>query len=403
MGIWYEDKRMDYFCITDEQVKKNADCVAAIVFKKDLVDEKNGFSTLNVKNFGESFELYNDEPFRDQPVLTGRMSTGFLVEKNIVATAAHIVNATYVRDIRIVFGYKMLDHTTPVIRIPNENIYEGISIVGLIYNPRSRGGDWALVRLDREVKGQEMVVLSNDKITRNQTIYTIGHPAGLPLKYAPGAKVRGFKDSLFSADLDTYMGSSGSPVFNSDTHEVIGIVVHGDPKDFRWTGKGWASIIYPSRDITSQGPQCTKVSEFVPYINNEFVDSVKVFISYSHKDKVFVDRLALDLKSKGMDVWVFEKKIKVGESIIQKVEEGIARCDYFCLVISRHSVNSNWVKREYRTALNKQLSSGTTPTILPILIQDVELPELLKEIKYADFLRDYSSGFNQLLDAIEKH
>ncbi len=103
-----------------------------------------------------------------------------------------------------------------------------------------------------------------------------------------------------------------------------------------------------------------------------------------------------------MNVWVDEKKIKVGDSIPQKVEEGISGCDFFCLVISRHSVNSKWVEREYRTALNMQLSPGTTPKILPLLIEGVELPLLLREIKYADFSRDYKSGFNDLLNAIKK-
>ena len=50
--------------------------------------------------------------------------------------------------------------------------------------------------------------------------------------------------------------------FDRKTNEVIGIVVRGDNQDFRWTGKGWLSIIYPNPDIHSKEPQCTRVSEF---------------------------------------------------------------------------------------------------------------------------------------------
>jgi len=34
--------------------------------------------------------------------------------------------------------------------------------------------------------------------------------------------------SWFTADLDTYGGNSGSPVFNARTHEVDGILVRGE-------------------------------------------------------------------------------------------------------------------------------------------------------------------------------
>jgi hypothetical protein len=264
-GIWYEDHRMDCFGITDERVKKNVNGVAAIVFEKNLIEEKNGFSTLKVKNYGKSFNLYEGEAFREQPVAVGRLCTGFLVKKDVIATAGHCVCEKTVTDLRIVFGYKMLDPYTPVTRVPNENIYRGEKIIYKVLNREVNRSDWALVQLDREVERQEIVALSQDEITYKQPIYVMGHPSGLPLKYAPGAQVRGFEDAFFTADLDIYMGSSGSPVFNADTHEVIGIVVHGDLRDFRWMGSGWGSIIYTGREKDAKGPNCTKVSEFIEY------------------------------------------------------------------------------------------------------------------------------------------
>lgn len=269
-GIWEKDDRMDYFGIRDERVVKNADCVAAILLKKNLIDEKNGFSTLRVKNYGETHNLCELEHFREQPVTAGWISTGFLVKKNVIATACHSALRHVLRDLRFVFGFKMSDSSTPVVRVPEENIYEGKKIINCAYMPDGNGSDWALVKLDREVENQEVVMLTEDEIECQQEVYLIGHPQGLPIKYAPGARVRGFKKSLFTADLDTYMGNSGSPVFNSETHEVIGIVVHGDTRDLRWTGKGWGSVIYPNRNIYTRKPQCTRVSRF-----KEIVDILK--------------------------------------------------------------------------------------------------------------------------------
>ena len=126
----------------------------------------------------------------------------------------------------------------------------------------------------------------------------------------------------------------------------------------------------------------------------------QIFVSYSHSDKKFVNRLTTDLENAGMSVWVDEKKIKVGESIIKKIAEGISKCDFFCLVISRHSVNSQWVEKEFDTAQVEQLST-VKPKILPFLIQNVDIPSLLKTIKYADFSMDYDEGLMELLDAIK--
>jgi V8-like Glu-specific endopeptidase len=264
-GIWYCDDRVDFYEIQDKQVKKNANCVAAICMEDTLLDTNRGFSLLKVKNFGKSFNLCDSEPFYHQPTAAGHMCTGFLVAEDVIATAAHFVNENNVTTLRIVFGYRMLDPCTPVTRIPNKDIYKGVKIVERIYNRMGNKSDWALVKLNRNVKEKEktIAVLSNKDISRHQPVYVIGHPCGLPLKYAPGAKVGDTrKVAYFGADLDIYSGNSGSPVFDQDTHEVTGMVVRGDNRDFRWTGKGWVSVIYPNREIPSRGAQCTRASEF---------------------------------------------------------------------------------------------------------------------------------------------
>jgi hypothetical protein len=263
-GIWGKDGRRDYYEIKDERIKKNADGVAAIFLKDDLIPGTQGISTLRVKNYGKSFNLDGAEPFRQQPVAAGRLCTGFLVQEDVIATAAHCADEKNVTDLRFVFGYEMEDPFTPVTHTAEKNIYKGKKIIRRVYD-RPIGADWALVRLDRKVEGQPVVTLSEKEISCRQSVYIIGYPLGLPLKYAPRACVRSFNETCFSADLDVYCGNSGSPVFDSETHQAIGIVIRGDNRDFRWSGKGWISIIYPDPNFKSTGPQCTRVSEFIEY------------------------------------------------------------------------------------------------------------------------------------------
>jgi len=265
-GIWLGDGRMDFYDISDEKVKENANCVAAVCMKNSLVETNRGYLTLKVKNYGKTFNLVDSEPFNHQPIVAGRLSTGFLVKEDVVATAAHFVQEGHVTDLRFVFGYRMEDPYKPVTRLPNENIYKGVEVTDRVYRRiKGNGSDWALVKLDRKVKDQVVATLSKDEICSDQEIYVIGHPCGLPLKYAPSGGVRNVEETFFSARLDIYAGNAGSPVFDSNTHEVIGMVVSGYNRDFRWTGKGWASIIYPNTDIQSPLPQCTRVSEFIKH------------------------------------------------------------------------------------------------------------------------------------------
>jgi hypothetical protein len=262
-GIWSDDL-MDCYELTDEPIKNNADCTAIICLKDNLTDKKNGFSTLKVKNYGKTFNLCDAEPFYDQPISAGISFSGFLVKENVIAAAGHCVNKNNLTDLRIVFGYKMLDPTTPVTQVSNENIYKGVRIIHKVLNHTGNKSDWALVKLDRKVVGPSVPKLSGKRIFSDQPVYVIGHPVGLPLKYTAGASVRDAHETYFVANLNIYSGNSGSPIFNRDTNEVIGMVVRGYNRDFRWTGKCWLSIGRRS-GIYGDGAHCTRVSEFIKY------------------------------------------------------------------------------------------------------------------------------------------
>jgi tetratricopeptide (TPR) repeat protein len=123
----------------------------------------------------------------------------------------------------------------------------------------------------------------------------------------------------------------------------------------------------------------------------------KIFISYNHEDRSFVHRLVSDLKDRELLVWWDEWEIKVGDSIIQKVSDGISESAYLMAVLSPNSVKSEWVQREIGSVLMQQLSVDKNITILPLLLAECDVPVLLREIKFADFRRDYQSGFQSLL------
>jgi hypothetical protein len=126
----------------------------------------------------------------------------------------------------------------------------------------------------------------------------------------------------------------------------------------------------------------------------------KLFISHSSKDKVFARQLANDLKEFGHSVWLDEWEIRVGDCIVAKVEQGLGASDYVVLVLSANAVASGWVEKEWRTKYWEEISNRRA-IVLPVLVEDCDIPLLLKTKKYADFRTNARAGLAQLVLAIE--
>lgn len=255
--IYGVDDRVDVFQLPAGPNLDDVDSVVALFNDADVIDNGNGTSTLQTQNFGAAQNLCAGERFRDQP--TGAFCSGFLVAPDIIATAGHCVNAGNVANVRFVFGFRMRNATTAETVINNAEIYRGVNVIGqqLVGN----GADWALVRIDRPVTNHPIVrIRRTGKIGDTQAVHVIGHPSGLPTKFAGGAAVRNNQPSaFFVANLDTYGGNSGSPVFNSDTHEVEGILVRGEA-DFVQQDTCRVSLVCPTTGC--RGEDCTRTTEF---------------------------------------------------------------------------------------------------------------------------------------------
>jgi len=124
-----------------------------------------------------------------------------------------------------------------------------------------------------------------------------------------------------------------------------------------------------------------------------------VFLSHNSADKPFVRKLARDLSKFDVHCWIDEAEIKVGDSLIQKIGEGITDCEFLGVVLSPNSTSSEWVKRELEIALNTEIA-GRKIKALPILLADCEIPPFLQGKVYADFRRAYNSGLSSLINRL---
>jgi len=128
---------------------------------------------------------------------------------------------------------------------------------------------------------------------------------------------------------------------------------------------------------------------------------IGVFLSHSSDDKVFARRLGNDLRQYGAKVWIDEAEIKIGDSLIDKISEGLSEMQYVIVLLSKYSCDSEWVKRETNIALSKEIQ-GKKVIVLPCLIEDCDIPLFLIDKKYADFRNasKYVSSRQELINTI---
>lgn len=124
-----------------------------------------------------------------------------------------------------------------------------------------------------------------------------------------------------------------------------------------------------------------------------------VFLSHSSKDKAFVSRLATDLKSRGVPVWFDQWELKIGDSLTEKIEKGIDTSGWLAVVLSKGSASSDWVQKELRAAQARELRDRNV-FVLPIVIDDCEIPLFLLDKVYADFRKSYAHGLESLVKRV---
>src|SRR6266536_2602915 len=105
---------------------------------------------------------------------------------------------------------------------------------------------------------------------------------------------------------------------------------------------------------------------------NKPIEYHTCFISYSNKDQGFAERLHADLQSKGVRCWFALEEMKIGDKIRHRIDESIRLYDKLLLVLSEHSVASQWVEPAVATAIGKELE-GKPNVLFPIRLDNAVL------------------------------
>ncbi len=137
-----------------------------------------------------------------------------------------------------------------------------------------------------------------------------------------------------------------------------------------------------------------------------------LFISYSHEDSTFVDRLEKGLNKKGVRFWRDIHDMTAGK-IETQIDRAIRQNPTVLLILSKNSMNSDWMQHEVRKAreLEKELGRDT---LCPIALDDgwkssrwpQRVMEQVMEYNILDFSKwedeaTFNSKFAKLLSGLD--
>ena len=124
-----------------------------------------------------------------------------------------------------------------------------------------------------------------------------------------------------------------------------------------------------------------------------------VFVSYRASDEVPAEQLATELRARGHQVRFDLWDMKVGDSVVGLLNDGLFACTHLVLCFSAKGWSGRWMNREWMSALARQLE-GAGVKVLPVRLTGGDPPAILADIKYADLVRDWDVGVGELCAAL---
>ena len=294
--LYGEDNRVDIFKSKNLTVMKQSKAVAAQVSDFHLQENDEGDYSL-LPGFLLSTPIgtnvCTDEKYAMQPTVSS--CTGFLVAEDLLVTAGHCVTSKdEVKDVQTedckngkwLFDYYAFNNNVSAKSVSKDRIYKCEKVV---HASTKDGADFAIIKLDRKVKGRTPLTMSEHKSLASDEVYAIGTPSGLPLKMTDHAFIKSIdKDGSLHTNLDTFGGNSGSPIFDKVSGEVVGILVKGEADYHPDFGKNGQVCMRPNR-CDEKGENCSIDKKFYVQVLLEFIQSDEVFPHYKAAEVVSFD------------------------------------------------------------------------------------------------------------------
>lgn len=106
-----------------------------------------------------------------------------------------------------------------------------------------------------------------------------------------------------------------------------------------------------------------------------------VFICHASEDKkTVVEPLVDALEHANISAWYDRAEIRWGDSIVGKINQGLASSTYVIIVISASFMKKNWPKKEMQAAMSREIGAGRT-CVLPLMVgSESEIQDWLQQM-----------------------
>jgi len=128
------------------------------------------------------------------------------------------------------------------------------------------------------------------------------------------------------------------------------------------------------------------------------------FISHASEDKIsFVEPLVAELQKYGLKIWFDKFTLRVGSSLRESIDEGLAQSRYGVVVLSHAFFAKNWPKKEINGLFSRQADGQDV--ILPVwhdltkedLLQHSPLLSDIFAVKSSDGLAEIARSLVQVI------
>lgn len=179
------------------------------------------------------------------------------------------------------------------------------------------------------------------------------------------------KFNYFHEDIFESMSSKGYNIATFIDEDTVNMAI---------TKEANAIFLFPDRDLMNS-----------VWNSNVLRNDITVFLSHSSKDKEMMDKIFNVLQINEIRAWYDKYEIRPGDSITDKINEGLENSDLGIICLSKNFLNSStgWTKSELNYFIQRRMRSGKTDFIcLNFDLQHDDLPPLVQDYRYIDMQDD---------------
>ena len=129
----------------------------------------------------------------------------------------------------------------------------------------------------------------------------------------------------------------------------------------------------------------------------------QIFLSYAKEDLFYASKIHQYLTDMYYPVWMDIHNIKPGEKWHTIISNAILSSSAVLVLLSKHSVTKiGYVQKEVRQILERsEYFPDSKIFIIPIRLDNTEIPYEMREIQYLDIYNDFQNGLQKLFTTLE--